>query len=83
MSKNVNQYLQDKVNQRKEKNAFRVFKINEGLVDFCSNDYLGFAQDKEIACQLANHASRSNSRRSSNIISCFKYPPRLIFLLIY
>lgn len=58
MSKNVNQYLQDKVNQRKEKNAFRVFKINEGLVDFCSNDYLGFAQDKEIANQLAQEIEK-------------------------
>ena len=33
--KNIEQKLSD----RKSENALRELKINEGLVDFCSNDY--------------------------------------------
>lgn len=33
---------------RKEQDAFRSFKLTEGLVDFSSNDYLGFSRKKEI-----------------------------------
>lgn len=48
MHQKVNQYLLEKIKERKDKDAFRSFKINPGLIDFCSNDYLGFARDKEL-----------------------------------
>lgn len=41
-------YIQTKIDQRKSENAFRELKVNDGLIDFCSNDYLGFASEKKI-----------------------------------
>lgn len=46
--KQQNQYIQQKLDKRKEENAFRELKINPHLVDFCSNDYLGFAKESAI-----------------------------------
>ena len=42
------QHIQQKLKERKSKNALRELKINENLVDFCSNDYLGLASEKSI-----------------------------------
>lgn len=36
-------FLQNKLNERKIQNAFRTLRLPEGKVDFCSNDYLGLA----------------------------------------
>lgn len=53
MNNEINAYLLKKINERKENNAFRTLKIGESsLVDFCSNDYLGFANDKLIAQEV-------------------------------
>ena len=49
MHENIKQYIQDKISARKENDSFRSFKLNENLVDFCSNDYLGFARNKAFA----------------------------------
>ena len=40
--------IDEKLAKRSSENAFRELKVNNGLVDFCSNDYLGFASEKEI-----------------------------------
>ena len=41
--------LQDKLNQRREANALRQLKVpNAELVDFSSNDYLGFSKNQAI-----------------------------------
>jgi 8-amino-7-oxononanoate synthase len=37
-------FLNKKLNQRKQQNAFRTLKLNENKIDFCSNDYLGLAK---------------------------------------
>ncbi|SFP86702.1 aminotransferase class I/II-fold pyridoxal phosphate-dependent enzyme [Parafilimonas terrae] len=34
-------FLEKKLNQRKQQNAFRQLKMPAGKIDFCSNDYLG------------------------------------------
>ena len=39
----------EQLNKRKEENALRSLRVNDGLVDFCSNDYLGFARSEELA----------------------------------
>jgi len=44
------QHIEKKIAKRKAENAFRELKINNNLIDFCSNDYLGFASEKEIHC---------------------------------
>lgn len=41
-------YLKQQIDKRKKENAFRELKSNQHLIDFCSNDYLGFAKEKEI-----------------------------------
>jgi 8-amino-7-oxononanoate synthase len=46
--KKVYNHIHQKLDQRKVENAFRELKVNSGLIDFCSNDYLGFASEKEI-----------------------------------
>lgn len=37
-------YLRHRLAARKEENAFRSLRVNDHLIDFCSNDYLGLAQ---------------------------------------
>ena len=43
----VNKKLQEILQQRKEKDLLRSLSFNRDLVDFSSNDYLGFARDEE------------------------------------
>jgi 8-amino-7-oxononanoate synthase len=45
----IEQYIEQKIQQRKDKNAFRTLSVESGLVDFCSNDYLGLARNKQLA----------------------------------
>jgi 8-amino-7-oxononanoate synthase len=40
--------IEKKLSNRKSENALRELKVNERLVDFCSNDYLGFASELDI-----------------------------------
>lgn len=40
--------LQSKLSKRAANNALRQLPVSHNLVDFSSNDYLGFAKDKEI-----------------------------------
>ncbi len=42
------QHIQQKLADRKANNALRALRVNNGLIDFCSNDYLGFASEKSI-----------------------------------
>lgn len=46
--KNHHQHIQQKLEERKANNALRKLKSNNDLIDFCSNDYLGFASEKSI-----------------------------------
>ncbi len=48
MSNPIHNYLLSKLQQRKDENNFRSLKTTNGLVDFYSNDYLGFARDEEL-----------------------------------
>lgn len=41
-------FLLQRLSQRKELGLFRSLKITTGLIDFCSNDYLGFANSGEL-----------------------------------
>lgn len=38
------EYLRQRLAARKEENAFRSLQVNNHLIDFCSNDYLGLAK---------------------------------------
>ena len=37
-------FLYKKLDERKTQNAYRELKLTEGMVDFCSNDYLGLSK---------------------------------------
>lgn len=60
-------YIQQQLDKRKQENAFRELKDNNHLIDFCSNDYLGFA--KEIAIHQTNHTFESYGATGSRLIS--------------
>jgi 8-amino-7-oxononanoate synthase len=44
----VHERLNEQLNKRNAENALRSLQLTSELVDFCSNDYLGFAQNEEI-----------------------------------
>ena len=46
--KTVERFLESKLLQKKEANSYRILKPPNGLIDFCSNDYLGFARSEEL-----------------------------------
>ncbi|MCX6199429.1 MAG: 8-amino-7-oxononanoate synthase [Bacteroidetes bacterium] len=53
MSKSIQQYILSKLEQRKQLNNFRALRVTKGLVDFYSNDYLGFARDENLKALVA------------------------------
>ena len=52
MSDSIQNYIRSKLQQRKDESNFRSLKITKGLVDFYSNDYLGFARDRSLQQQV-------------------------------
>ena len=45
-------FLEKKLQQRKEQNAFRQLKPANGKIDFCSNDYLGIVYNNLLTEKL-------------------------------
>ncbi|WP_299247696.1 8-amino-7-oxononanoate synthase [uncultured Cytophaga sp.] len=59
---------------RKKDNSFRTLLVKEGLIDFFSNDYLGFARSKELhadiqAKELAADLAICNGSTGSRLLS--------------
>jgi len=46
MSFSADTFLSQALKKREEQNALRKLVVNKQLIDFCSNDYLGFAQSE-------------------------------------
>ena len=44
--------LKEKLDQRFEENSLRKLEAPDGLIDFCSNDYLGFSRSKELSDKI-------------------------------
>ncbi|HEY1040832.1 MAG TPA: pyridoxal phosphate-dependent aminotransferase family protein [Bacteroidia bacterium] len=60
------------LNKRKEENLFRVLYKNKGLIDFCSNDYLGFSRSSVLgitADQNDTLYGTNNGSTGSRLIS--------------
>lgn len=57
----MNEKLHKKIRERREKGTFRSLSSSEGMIDFASNDYLGFARD-EIALSPISEAGSTGSR---------------------
>lgn len=62
MSIEIRKYIERKIQERKEVDAFRQFRINEEAIDFCSNDYLGFARSEELFRQVEKEAKNLKQR---------------------
>ncbi len=69
----MNDDLKEKLNTREDQGMLRSLKYTHGLVDFCSNDYLGLGRDPGIlaeACaQLSGHAGLKNGATGSRLIT--------------
>lgn len=42
------EHIRQKLTERKAQNALRELKVHSGLIDFCSNDYLGLAREPQL-----------------------------------
>ncbi|MCB9257030.1 MAG: 8-amino-7-oxononanoate synthase [Chitinophagales bacterium] len=62
MSIEIRKYIAHKIQERKDADAFRQFRINEGAIDFCSNDYLGFARSEELFQEVEKEAKMLEQR---------------------
>jgi 8-amino-7-oxononanoate synthase len=67
--KKQNDYIQQQLKKREDENALRTLKVSTGLIDFCSNDYLGFSSEKEIHTldeELAKYGATGSRLISGN-----------------
>jgi 8-amino-7-oxononanoate synthase len=64
-------FLKVKLEQRNAANSLRDLRVSEGLIDFCSNDYLGIATNNLVADRIANHtvSSRRYGSTGSRLLS--------------
>jgi 8-amino-7-oxononanoate synthase len=58
MSKSIQAYILSRIQQRKDDGNYRSLRLIGGLVDFTSNDYLGFAKDFELKRHIAEKLSK-------------------------
>ena len=48
MTFSADKFLSESLHKRHEQNTFRKLTNSDQLIDFCSNDYLGFARSEEF-----------------------------------
>jgi 8-amino-7-oxononanoate synthase len=69
----ANDYLKNKLDERKAAGIYRSLKPENDLVDFCSNDYLGFARSpvlkKHIKTELDSNPLSLNGSTGSRLLS--------------
>ena len=56
--------LQEKLHRREADNSLRHLPVANSLVDFSSNDYLGFSRNQEILKNALNHLSSLDNRQN-------------------
>ncbi|MDF2436746.1 MAG: 8-amino-7-oxononanoate synthase [Bacteroidota bacterium] len=73
MSFSADLFLTQSLNKRREQNAFRQLVHSSGLIDFCSNDYLGFAQSQDLKKRVESdpllHANSNNGSGGSRLLA--------------
>lgn len=66
-------FLKNKLHERQQSGTYRQLKPENGLVDFCSNDYLGFARSsvlkQSIIHEVNNHPLSLNGAAGSRLLS--------------
>lgn len=63
------EFLNRKLQQRKESSAFRELRLKQGAVDFCSNDYLGIVTGNRINIEHTNGQEKLYGSTGSRLIS--------------
>jgi len=67
------QYMQNKLDERKLLGNYRHLKQKSNLIDFCSNDYLGFARSTDLKTAIQNEVDsyplNLNGATGSRLIS--------------
>lgn len=58
LSSTINESLQTILDEKKEISLYRHLQVQEGLIDFCSNDYLSFARSQKIQEQIKKNVSK-------------------------
>lgn len=56
-------FLEKKLQLRRENHSFRQLQLTEGKIDFCSNDYLGMVYQKKLSSSGTQLASGSTGSR--------------------
>lgn len=56
MGKSIQDTLSEKLQSRADRGLLRKLRTGDGLIDFCSNDYLGLARDKKFKLLTLNIA---------------------------
>lgn len=66
-------FIREKLDERRENGSYRTLKPENNLVDFCSNDYLGFARSstlkKWIDDEIATNQNVLNGSTGSRLLS--------------
>ncbi len=66
-------YIKNKLDERRSSCIYRTLKPENGLIDFCSNDYLGFARSavlkNNIAAEIQKHPAGLNGSTGSRLLS--------------
>jgi 8-amino-7-oxononanoate synthase len=67
------QFIQEKLQNRQDAGLYRQLRINEQLIDFCSNDYLGFAHSPKLAQliqnEVTNYSGLPNGSTGSRLLA--------------
>jgi 8-amino-7-oxononanoate synthase len=69
----VHEYIKAKLAERQQAGNYRQLKPDNNLIDFCSNDYLGFARSEElknsIYVEMAAYTESGNGSTGSRLLA--------------
>lgn len=65
MTFSADNFLSNSLQKRQDQNALRKLVINDQLIDFCSNDYLGFASSEKLFQEIETELSTLHSSHST------------------
>jgi 8-amino-7-oxononanoate synthase len=60
MNPSIDHSMQHILEQRKAASLYRSLQVNEGLIDFCSNDYLSFARCEKLKERIKTYVDKIN-----------------------
>ena len=70
--KAAEEFIEKRLNERRTAGTYRMLKPESNLVDFCSNDYLGFARSAELKTKIdaeVNAFHAANGSTGSRLLS--------------